>query len=165
MSVGGIHKIVLQTTLVFAAAMLMMWSCKKRDPFTGCVASFKGLQCKVGDVTMVADSSGADYDTVRRRLRIFAKDDQRGFKVMITVNAPLQNFDLKMSNNEAFGTGKCTFLKDGAVFISKYGNIGINIDGSQSLKTLCGQFFMQDDGNFTVSQGEFKSLPIRYTNF
>jgi hypothetical protein len=164
MFVGGNHKLVLRSVLAFAFCVMLVWSCKRRDPLPGCAASFKGLQCKIGDVIIIADSSGVDYDTVRRRVSIFAKDDIKGFKILIEINAPLQNFDLTLSNvPNVYGKGRATVLKDGNVYVSKYGNVGINIDATQSLKTVCGQFFMQDGGDFLISQGEFRALPIRYT--
>ncbi|MFM2388243.1 MAG: hypothetical protein RL660_3000 [Bacteroidota bacterium] len=161
MKVGVSNTNILKVTAAFFAFCLIVWSCKKRDPFTGCVASFSGVQFNiVNDVSMVADTFGISQASDNRSFRLYAKDQIRGITLLIEANVPMQNVDLKMEEMLRYGKAKATVLKDNKVFISKYGNFGLNIDESGSTKTACGQFFMQDGGEFLVTEGQFRAVPI-----
>jgi hypothetical protein len=155
------------TVLVaFAVSCLFAYGCiKKRDPLRGCVASFKGAQWKINENSYIANGYWFKYDSTNNRMRLYVGDSLKQSFIYITMQAPLQNIDMPIIDKDSLGTAKATAVGSSGNYFSKYGNIALEISTTGSIKTVCGQFFMQDGNTFLLSNGEFKSIPIQFAPF
>jgi hypothetical protein len=98
-------------------------------------------------------------------MRLYVGDSLKQSYIYITMQAPLQNIDMPIIDKDSLGTAKATAVGSSGNYFSKYGNIALEISKSGSIKTVCGQFFMQDGNTFLLSNGEFKSIPIQFAPF
>jgi hypothetical protein len=168
MSLLGKKYILFTVVIAFAVSCMFAYGCKKRDPLRGCVASFKGAQWKINDNPFVANGYWFKYDSTNNRMRLYVGDSLKQSFVYITMQAPLQNIDMPIIDKDSLGTAKATAVGATGNYFAKYGNIALEISTTGSIKTVCGQFFMQD-GNavnpFLLSNGEFRSIPIQFAPF
>jgi hypothetical protein len=144
---------------------VVMASCDRKDPLTGCASSNTGVRCDLRGINFISDVDSVEYDTINHRYLLYAKDDFYGTSLQITVFAPLQDYEgdgFKIKPTAEYGSAIATAQGDNKPpFFAQYGNIAINVDFTR--KVVCGQFkFYASGSDEYVSQGEFKAVPIYY---
>jgi hypothetical protein len=161
-------KYIFNFILIAFASMVSIFtivSCNKSDPYAGCRNNYKGTECSftVNEGTAInfkADTTGCIYDSVAHRIFLYSADRLQGIEMQFNINAPMQNFSLPLTYKDSFGTGTVTAIYKGVSYGASYGNIGLNVNTAD--RTVCGQFFYNQNSTLLVSEGKFGVVRIYY---
>jgi hypothetical protein len=151
----------LLTGVLFCVCAFAIFSCQKRPPLTGCVGNFSGVQVELNNLAFKSDSNSVIFDTLNNRFTFFSRDIIRGANLFISVYAPIQDFDIPITNKDSFGTAQAVAFINGVSNKADFGNIAVNVN--RNARTICGQFFFYNKAtNLVANQGEFKAVSYKY---